>query len=111
MSSTRDLHIREQINTLRVLSSGWDGEKALVPDPKLINALEKALFRVNGDLIPYLYPVQDGRIDVEYRNVFTSTLDHETLVIHFYKNKQTYERSLIDIEDDIVKSINEFISI
>lgn len=98
MVSGRESHIKEVVDVLRSLKYDWDGCGAPALDPKLIDAVEHALLEVDSRFYPMVYPVQDGRIDIEYPHVLISTLEPTRLTVFLHRTKKTYDVSIPSIE-------------
>ena len=55
----------EQLEELRTLESGWDGDGALPPNPELIDAAINFV-RDTGIRPTRIVPVNDGKISIEW---------------------------------------------
>ena len=55
----------EQLEELRTLESGWDGDGALPPKPELIDAATAVVVRIGKEPIR-IVPKYDGNITIEW---------------------------------------------
>ena len=66
----------DQIEGLKQLSKGWDGEDAKKIDDQILSMVSRIVSRLKEEFIkPQLNPVQDGSVDFTWEKRVFCTLD------------------------------------